>query len=177
MDALGVVLTGSVFLLGFSDAIRCQAQPAEQGSAALGEKLFSGAVRFQNGGPACASCHTIAGLPFPYGGSMGPDLTKIYSKLGPLGIDPTLQTLFFPAMTAIYTPHPLTDDERSDLRAFLQETDARQPSGPAAPLIILIALACFVVLLVLTRQLWRDRLTGVRRRLVSRATARGGAGI
>ena len=50
------------------------AQPAVQGaevvpagSAARGKELFSGRHHFQNGGPSCADCHTIAGLSFPTG--------------------------------------------------------------------------------------------------------------
>lgn len=180
MSDLAAILTVSILLLGCSDALLCQAQPTEptgvppqDEAASRGESLFSGTARLQNGGPACASCHNIAGLPFPYGGSLGPDLTRIYSKLGPLGIDPTLRTLYFPAMTSIYASHPLTDDERADLKAFLQEAESGQPSTSATPVIALVALTGFVALLALTCYLWRDRLTGVRRRLLQRATRAG----
>ena len=75
---------------------------ANPGSASAGRTLFLGTVRFKNGGPACSACHSVASLPFPRGGTMGPDLTKAYSKLGPQGLNSALETLFFPAMTPLF---------------------------------------------------------------------------
>lgn len=41
-----------------------------EGDVAAGETLFTGRRRFQNGGPPCATCHNVATLPFPSGGTM-----------------------------------------------------------------------------------------------------------
>ncbi len=170
----------SILLLLLPGALFCQvsdqvSQLVEPGSPSRGEDLFMGRVRFRNGGPPCSACHNVSGLPFPSGGSLGPDLTKIYSKLGPLGIAPALQTLFFSAMTPIYDPHPLTPEERVNLRAFFREANSRGRSSVATPLILLIALGGFVVLIALTHFLWRNRLRSVRKRLVRRAMSSGGA--
>src|SRR5579859_6684231 len=103
-----------------------------------GEELFAGQHPFQNGGPPCASCHSVAGLSFPNGGTLAPDLTREYSKLGPQGIDIALETLFFPAMTPIYDTHSLTKVERGDLGAFLEQASMNHPPHGITPIIVLI---------------------------------------
>ncbi len=145
-----------------------QAMP-KQGVASRGEALFTGKVRFRNRGPACASCHSIAGLPFPNGGTLGPDLTNAYQKLGPQGIQPAMRTLFFRVMTPIYDQHPLTLDEQSDLIAFFEETASAPPPRGSTPIVVGISLVGCVVLLVITGAVWHDRLKSVRKILIERA--------
>lgn len=148
-----------------------------RGSAAQGEALFAGRAAFRNGGPACAACHSIAGLPFPNGGTLGPNLTHEYAKLGPEGMDVALETLYFPAMVSLYDSHPLTPGEQADLKAFFESASTKPASRDITSLVALIALAGFAVLLVITWAVWRDRLRGVRRRLVAQATRRGVASL
>lgn len=137
------------------------------GSPENGEALFAGRVGFQRGGPPCSSCHSVAGLPFPEGGTLGPDLTHTYSKLGPEGVDTALETLFFPAMTPLYEAHQLTPAEQSDLKAFFQQEDLRQPQGSKVTIVLaFVALAGFVLWVILAAAFWRNRLRGVRKRLV-----------
>ncbi len=135
------------------------------GSASTGRSLFTGTVKLRNGGPPCRTCHSMAGLPFPNGGTLGPDLTMISAKLGPQGIGPTLQTLFFPTMTPIYDQRPLTLMEQSDLKAFFQEAGSGPPLQPITPVIVSVAAAGFLLLMILTRAIWRHRLRGVRKGL------------
>jgi mono/diheme cytochrome c family protein len=143
------------------------------GSAIRGEALFAGRISFRNGGPACAACHSVAGLPFPSGGTLGPNLTHEYTKLGPEGLDAALETLYFPAMVPLYDPHPLTAAEQADLEAFFKSAGL-EPSPPnITPLVALIALGGFLVLIVITWALWRDRIRGVRRKLVESAVRHG----
>jgi mono/diheme cytochrome c family protein len=137
------------------------------GSASAGRTLFLGTVRFKNGGPACSACHSVASLPFPQGGTMGPDLTKAYSKLGPQGLNSALETLFFPAMTPLFAYHPLTDDERRNLAAFLQGVDRQQPGTPTWAIAV-IALAIVLMLIVVTGIAGRYRIRSVRRALLER---------
>jgi mono/diheme cytochrome c family protein len=137
------------------------------GSASAGRTLFMGTVRFKNGGPACSACHSVASLPFPRGGTMGPDLTKAYSKLGPQGLNSALETLFFPAMTPLFAYRPLTDEERRNLAAFLQSVDRQQPGTPTWA-IAAIALAIVMMLLAVTGIAGRDRIQSVRRALLER---------
>ena len=154
-------------------AMPLAAQTGTPGSPEAGKALFTGVVHFANGGPACASCHSTAGLDFPGGGSMGPDLTVVYSKLGPDGLNSALETLYFPAMTPIYVYRPLTQDERHNLFAFFQNLSRQQAEAPM-PAIGGIALAGLVILLAATGIAGRHRLKPVRRRLVERARLEAG---
>ncbi len=154
-------------------AMPVAAQTVTRGSPETGKALFTGAVRFANGGPACASCHSAAGLGFPGGGSMGPDLTGVYSKLGPDGLNSALETLYFPAMTPIYVFRPLTGDERRNVFAFFQNL-SRQQTQAQTPAIGGIALVGLVILVAATAVAGRHRLKPVRRRLVERSRLEAG---
>src|SRR5690242_3713106 len=145
----------------------------EEGSPKRGEQFFTGRISFRNGGPPCSACHRVSGLPFPSGGTLGPDLTRTYSKLGSEGLDTALHTLFFPAMAPLYDPHPLTVSEQADLKAFFKESDSRPIANDLTPVAAVIALIGFAVLLFITWALWRDRLQGVRRILVETALRKG----
>lgn len=151
-----------------------QAQPLlGQGNAIRGEAFFVGEAQFHNGGPPCASCHSIAGLPFPNGGTLGPDLTSVSHKLGPQGVQIALKTLYFPVMDAIYDHHPLTSEEQADLIAFFREASTQPKPRWNTQIIVLIAFGSFLILLLLTRYLWRNRLKSVRRKMVERAMREG----
>ncbi len=141
-----------------------------QGSTVRGEALFTGQARFQNGGPACGSCHTVAGIRFPKGGTMGPDLTHEYAKLGPTAMQATLETLYFPAMNALFSPRPLTPEEQLDLSAFFQSVDRNGAENLTAGL-GLIALIGFAILLGITWIKGRGRIRSVRRSLLERVGA------
>lgn len=171
-----LVLTVLCFLLpgsaGRSSAAQPNGAPADPQSIGRGEDLFSGRVAFRNGGPPCADCHSVAGLPFPNGGTLAPDLTREYTKLGPAGMDVALQTLFFPAMTGVYDAHTLTAEERGDLDAFFAEASTKPPPRAVTPIIILFPIAGCAILLGITSVVWRNRLKGVRKRLVESARVR-----
>jgi mono/diheme cytochrome c family protein len=153
---------------------RAQSIPiAATGSPARGERLFTGLDHFRNGGPACVSCHSIAGLPFPDGGTLGPDLTYAYKKLGPTGTQSAIQTLYFKVMTQIYGAHPLFAGEQADLMAYLEQAESRPQSRWNTQIILLAAAVLGAILVVITGLAWRDRVRSVRRALVERATRQG----
>jgi mono/diheme cytochrome c family protein len=52
------------------------------GDSVHGRELFVGSARFQNGGPPCMSCHSISGIGALGGGTLGPDLSNEYQKMG-----------------------------------------------------------------------------------------------
>lgn len=144
------------------------------GSAGEGEKLFSGDTHLQNGGPACIACHSIAGIRFPNGGTLGPNLTGVYKKLGLHGMQESMKTLYFRVMTPIYDPHPLTLQEQSDLIAFFQEAGAKPPPRYNTQAVVLIAFIGFLILLAISGFAGRKRIKPVRRSLVERARRQGG---
>ena len=130
----------TAFVLSLLLTVPLIAQPSasvgsEPDSVAAGRALFLGTVRFQNGGPACSACHSVAGLAFPAGGTMGPDLTRGYSKMGPEGLNSALETLFFPAMTPLFRYRPLTLNERRDLAALFESVDRQQPATPTPAIV------------------------------------------
>ncbi|MFZ0594470.1 MAG: hypothetical protein WAM39_28705 [Bryobacteraceae bacterium] len=149
------------------------AQTGSSETVHAGESLFQGTTRFANGGPACAACHSVAGLPFPSGGTMGPDLTHEYSKVGLVGLQGSLQTLFFPTMTPLFANRPLTTEEQARLLAFLKDADSRSAAGgdPVIGFSAVAVLGC-LGLLAVTWFLGRRRLRGVRHALLKRALPR-----
>ncbi len=149
------------------------AEPEVNGSAPRGEALFTGTVQLRNRGPACVACHTIGGLSFPNGGTLGPDLTNAYRKLGPVGTQAAMQTLYFRVMTPIYRAHPLFPDEQADLLAFLVESEAKPIPQWNTQILLLIALGAGVVLVALTGLAGRHRVRSVRQTLIRRPTGQG----
>jgi mono/diheme cytochrome c family protein len=150
------------------------AQPIPaQASAHRGEELFTGKTRLRNRGPACISCHSVAGLPFPNGGTLGPDLTQVYKKLGPQGTQSAMQTLFFRVMTPIYSDHMLAPEEQADLMAFLEQAETKPQSQRDTQIIILAALLLGGFFVALTAFFWKDRVRSVRRALIYKTTGQG----
>ncbi|MDE2462376.1 MAG: hypothetical protein KGO02_01485, partial [Alphaproteobacteria bacterium] len=93
----------------------------QQGSASHGEALFTGKTPFHNRGPSCISCHSIAGIPAPNEGAVGPNLTDAYARLGPFGVQAKIQSPFSAVMAAVYGQHVLLPEEQMDLLAFLKQ--------------------------------------------------------
>jgi ubiquinol-cytochrome c reductase cytochrome c subunit len=163
----------------FSIACSAHLTPAQtipeptQASAHRGEELFTGRTRLRNRGPACISCHSVAGLPFPNGGTLGPDLTQVYKKLGPQGTQSAMQTLFFRVMTPIYSAHMLAPEEQADLMAFLKQAETKPQSQWDTQIMILAALLLGGFFVALTAFFWKDRIRSVRRALIYKATGQG----
>jgi mono/diheme cytochrome c family protein len=139
-----------------------------------GERLFMGSIPFHNGGPPCMSCHNVSEIPFPAGGTLGPDLTVAYSKFGAATMNSVLASLPFPTMTPIFGKRPPTQQEQADLEAFFGKASTR-PLTNVTPAIVLSVIGGFFVLMVLIRWIWHKRLLTVRKSLVEQAMRRGGA--
>jgi mono/diheme cytochrome c family protein len=146
---------------------------APTGSAAIGERLFLGSVSFQKGGPPCFSCHDVSSLPFPGGGTLGPDLTGAFAKFGATGMNSVLGTLPFPTMRPIFAGRPLTPREQQDLEAFLQKAGMGALIGRTGPMVLSV-LGGLLLLVIATWILWKNRLVSIRRALVQKALKAGG---
>ncbi|MGZ8716349.1 MAG: cytochrome c [Gaiellaceae bacterium] len=146
-------------------------QPAAaSGNAERGKELFKGGARLGAGGPACLSCHSVAGVGALGGGKVGPDLTGAYKKYGGAqGLLSALKTLPFPTMAPIFSRNQLTAREQADLVVFLKTAPDLQRSGDAAGKLIGLSLAGVALLGILAMAVWRRRLNGVRRPLVNRS--------
>lgn len=138
-----------------------EAASTEAADIEVGRKLFVGETGLKNGAPACISCHSAPNInTLISGGTMALDLANL--RFGDEALDGFLKA---PAslMTPIFRDHPLTDEERASLRAFLLS-----PPGPKADTLpvhlvaVLGTLLCFLIL----NFFWRSRLRGVRKPLV-----------
>ncbi len=141
------------------------AAPVGAGDVTVGRALFTGTVRSRNGGAACIACHSAAGVGILGGGTMGPDLTKVYTKLGSSLIAwPTTM----PVMRPIYEAAPLMDREQADLIAFFRSEAAAQPSSPPVAWLIGCVGALAFMMLLGAHLIWRARLRDVRKGLLNR---------
>jgi cytochrome c2 len=114
---------------------------ATEEEIALGKALFRGAKSLQNGGPACLGCHNARSASIWGGGSVGPDLTFAYARLGETGLVPALEEMSTPVMKALYKKAPLTEDEQYQIKAYLTDVarDGTMPR-PAATSFLLLGL-------------------------------------
>ena len=142
-----------------------QVAPSELtgGDAARGENFFTGPTRFENRGPSCSACHSAAGIGALGGGSLGPDLTKAFDKLGAALIlwPETSRT-----MKPIFSERPLTDQEKADLLAFFESAGVKERSTEQAAQLFGLAVAGLAIIAALTHLIWRRRLRGVRKSIV-----------
>jgi len=140
--------------------------------AATGKALFEGSNRFQNGGPPCLACHSIAGIGALGGGALGPDLTGSFGKFGEDGMASILATTPFETMTPIFDDQPLTDEEQAHLSLFLSRAAVSKRTAASVGQLALLGLVGAVFLLMVMQFLWRRRLREVRRPMVARSRAR-----
>ncbi len=143
-----------------------------QPNAATGKSLFEGSNRFDNGGPACLACHSIAGIGALGGGALGPDLTGAYGKFGEAGMASILATTPFETMSPIFDDHPLTDEEQVHLSLFLSQAAVSKRTAASVGQLALLGMAGAAFLLLGMQFLWRRRLREVRRPMVARSRAR-----
>jgi len=143
------------------------------GDAAAGHALFTGSIRFQNGGPPCMGCHSTAGIGALGGGALGPDLTLVFNKYnGEAGLAAFLAGVPTPTMNAVWAKQPPTPQERANLIAFLQTTAVSQRPPQALVQLALLAILGLAVLLGLAQLTWWQRLTEVRRPILRRSALR-----
>jgi mono/diheme cytochrome c family protein len=98
-------------------------EPTEE-DIAIGQELFSGKQRFENGGPSCISCHNLASDRIIPGGMLAKDLTTVFSRMGgDAGLTAILNAPPFPAMTEAYKNKLITKDEIFAVTAFLSQVE------------------------------------------------------
>jgi len=134
-----------------------------------GEEIFVGHRRLANGGPACLSCHTMGGLSQLGGGTLGPDLTRVYERLQ--GRKNLASWLLAPAtdtMRPLFAGRGMTQDEIVPLVAYFEEAARNQgeDTGTSQLIFLMLGLGGAALGFVLADGLWRKRFRGVRRELV-----------
>ncbi|MCG3148291.1 MAG: hypothetical protein PCFJNLEI_01734 [Verrucomicrobiae bacterium] len=141
-----------------------------------GLALFRGTQPLKNGGPACISCHSAAGVGGLGGGKLAPDLMRVYERLqGRAGLSAWLAAPGTVTMRAVYEKHPLDEKEIHSLVAFFEKQSMAGTQRVAASQLnfLLCGLGGAVLGLVLLDTIWRGRLRGVRRSLTQEQSSRG----
>jgi len=101
---------------------------AGSGNYEAGKALFIGERSFENGGPPCISCHS-AGIGALDGGSLGPNLTKVWEDKFYL-IDPEwINGPDTPVMGPVFSRHNLLPEEVEDLKAFFSVQATKSPAS------------------------------------------------
>jgi mono/diheme cytochrome c family protein len=176
-------LAAIVAYLGFEEAAPTETTPTETtptetaplptGDADRGKSLFQGSVDIEAGGPACLSCHSIAGVGALGGGQLGPDLTTAADRLGgEPGLANWLSAIPSPTMAPIFASRELTEQERADLAAFIASAASQERGSSQAAKLIGLSIGIAALIALLAAAVWRHRLRGVRRPLVDSATGR-----
>lgn len=150
-------------------------EPFTEQDVAQGRQYVLGNIRLASDGPACIGCHSIRGTGALGGGRLGPDLSRVYERLG--GDSPRRNLtawLTAPAtstMASVFKSHPLAGEEIQALIAFFEHSarsgGEEDASGSLAYLLAGVIVA--VIGLAGMDAIWRGRLRGVRRSLVSAA--------
>lgn len=133
-----------------------------------GRELFFGLRSLGGGGASCAACHTVGSMGGLGGGRLGPDLTRVYERLGDRkAVGTWLMAPATPTMQAVFREKGLTQDEILALLAYLEEARVAQPSDQTQIMtFFLLGLGGMVLGLVALQGAWRKRLQAVRRPLV-----------
>ena len=96
------------------------------GNVQLGQDLFVGRVRFQNGGAACITCHNLNTGDVMTGGSLAKDLTDSVPRLTRLGVDAMMANPPFAPMRVAFAGKKVTEEERTAIVDYLQFVEANQ---------------------------------------------------
>ncbi|MDZ4804121.1 MAG: c-type cytochrome [Candidatus Eisenbacteria bacterium] len=96
-------------------------------NAAIGEQLFFGRKVLDKRGLACVACHAAGGR----GGSLGPDLTDAFVRLGETPLRSGIENAAYPVMAPHYRQHPIARQEAAHLVAYFATLDPAAPRAPA----------------------------------------------
>jgi mono/diheme cytochrome c family protein len=144
-------------------------RPFTAADVVIGRELFLGSRSFEGGGPACAACHTVNDLGGLSGGRLGPDLTKVYERIGSRpALAAWLQGPATTTMRPVFSGRPLASEEILPLVAFFEKSAQEPDDDDIVPLLnfFLIGLLGAALALALFDGLWRRRFRAVRRPLV-----------
>lgn len=91
-----------------------------------GHELFAGIKPLAKGGPACISCHSAGKAGYLGGGTLGPDLTNVYTSYSDKGLSKVMTRISFPTMIHLYKNKELTEEEVYQIKSFLWSVDREE---------------------------------------------------
>ena len=143
--------------------------PAIKGNPEIGKDLFTGVVRFANGGPPCMACHSVSGIGALGGGQLGPDLTEVVKRYGGASaVDAFVAGTPTPTMKAVWGQRPLTPQDRANVVSFLAQAEVSQRPAQAIWQLAGLAALGVVIFLTIAAFRWNYRLRfGVRGPMVA----------
>ncbi len=147
-------------------------RPFTAADVAIGTGIFMGTRRLSQGGPPCISCHTLGTIGGLGGGRLGPDLTRVYERLGGRkAVGSWVSAPATPTMQAVFRQHPLQSEEILPLLSVFEDAARMsQPADTGAQLNFFMAgFAGTSLGLLLMGWVWRNRIRTVRRTMVSAA--------
>ncbi len=118
-----------------------------------GAHLFSGEQGFENGGVACASCHSVKDERIFSSGTLAKELTETWEIMGSSGVAAILKSSPFPVMNIAYKNHSLTEQEVIDLTAYLKSVSEEryyQRSSDFSMAFAFFGIAFFLMIVVST---------------------------
>lgn len=122
-----------------------------------GRQLFTGQVRLSKGSPACIACHTVSGVGYLGGGTLGPDLTHTTVKYAEVELVSILKNPAFPTMAKVFTNRGLSDEEVVKIFAYLQSVRSRTPEASRYAHRYLIGGVVGMLILLTLMSFWRSR--------------------
>lgn len=134
-------------------------EPTES-DIAMGQDLFSGERRFENGGPSCIYCHNLATDRIIPGGLLAKDLTTVFSRMGgDAGLTAILNAPPFPAMTEAYKNKSMTRAEIFAVTAFLKqvEKESGTESATAISPLLVYGFIAFLIWVGVVLLVWLHR--------------------
>jgi hypothetical protein len=127
---------------------------------ARGEEYFLGRRALANSGTACVACHIVNRGQAREGGRLGPQLTKVYERLGGrAALSAQLWAPTTPTMRAALLSHKLESQEVFSLVAYLEDVDqhAAVDTSPLRFTVLLAGLGGAVLGLATFSALWGSR--------------------
>lgn len=168
-DLLSLIEFESSLELSQFRGLQIDARPFTAADTAEGRAFFRGDQPLASGGASCLSCHTVRGLGGLGGGRLGPDLSRVYERLG--GRRSMGAWLVAPAtatMGPLFRDHPLAENEIFSLLAFFERAavDGGEDDTVALLNVFFLALGGLVLTLAVFDALWKRRFRAVRAPLV-----------
>jgi len=154
-----------------AEPARIRPEPTEA-DIRSGRLLFGGQRRFEDGGPACNSCHNLRYAGIMAGGALSKDLTDVHTRLGVAGVEAIIANAPFPVMKEAFKGRALTDKEIFEVTVYLEHVagnTAAEQDRPYGVYLFLAGTAGAIILMGLFGTLWiRSKKTSVNQDIYDR---------
>ncbi|HUJ28007.1 MAG TPA: hypothetical protein VLW85_18425 [Myxococcales bacterium] len=119
------------------------------GDPAIGRALYTGAQRFEKGGPPCAACHAIGRSDALMAASFGPDLAKSDAALDLDVLDGVMADQPYHTMKPLYAGKPIGAAERAHVAMYIRSVAGGEPARAGTRIALqALSLAAAIALLL-----------------------------